>query len=133
MSHREPKPATILAAVLCAENGGPDLGGAHPYLAAVDAEKLVRLGKRAARIALQRCNGVERYDAKAGRVLASWTEADETRADKAEARILKEAQSILQFYGATDIQANGDPRGYCLKWRFASGRSNSFGGGIWGV
>lgn len=129
MKHREPSPAAYLAAILATEHSWRP----NAYLAARDAESLVRLGKRAARIAVQRCNGIPRYDAKAGRVLETWTEDDEARADKACDKIAKEAAKILESYGATDIQVGGDPRGFNLKWRLASGRSNSFGGEVWGV
>ncbi len=136
MKHREPNPATYLAAVLASEatrnNGSGDLPPS-PYIAARDAEALVRLGKRAAKIALDRCNGIQRYDAAARQMLASWTEADEARADKAAAKIEADAAAILEPYGATDIEATGDPRGFCLRFRLASGRSNSFGGKVWGV
>lgn len=135
MITREPKPATALAAALATEkaDGGGSPCGFPYYRAATDAETLVRLGKRAARIAVQRCNGIERYDAKARQVLASWTEEDEARADKSSERIVKEAAEILAPYGAADVSAHGDPRGFVLKFRLASGRSNSFGGGVWGV
>jgi hypothetical protein len=131
--HREPNPATLLAAVLATENGGPDLGGMPPYRAAKDAEKLIRLGKRAARIALDRCNGIQRYDAKARQMLATWTEADEARADTACDKIAKDAAAILNPYGATKISVGGDPRGFTLKFHLASGRTNSAGGEGWGV
>lgn len=136
MNHREPKPATYLAAVLMDEwrnsaNLATDLY--HPVEMARDAETLVRLGKRAARIAEQRCNGIDRYDAKAGRVLASWTEDDDARADKAEVKIFTAASDILAKYGATIERVGGDPRGFNLTFRLASGRSNSFGGKVWGV
>ncbi|TIX28863.1 hypothetical protein [Mesorhizobium sp.] len=135
MQHREPKPAVYLAAVLATEvpNGGGSPCGMPAYPAARDAETLVRLGKRALRIAEQKCNGIERYDAKARQVLASWTEADEARAEKTIAKIEADAAAILQPYGATDIKAQGDPRGFVLTFRLASGRSNSFGDGVWGV
>lgn len=130
MTHREPNPATYLAAVLASE---PNPTNYVAYAAAIDAEKLVRLGKRAARIAEQRCNGIERYDATARRFLASWTDDDDARADKAESRIATAARAILDNYGATEISVGGDPRGFNLKFRLASGRSNSFGGEVWGV
>lgn len=129
MKFREPNPATYLAAVLATENGAV----ASAYVAARDAESLIVLGKRASRLAVQRCNGIERYDAKAGRVLASWTEEDETRADKTDAKIEAEAGRILAPYAATEIKVAGDPRGFVLRFRLASGRSNSFGGEVWGV
>ena len=129
MKHREPSPAAYLAAILATERSERP----NAYLAARDAESLVRLGKRAERIAIQRCNGVDRYDAKAGRVLPNWTEDDEARADKACDKIAKDAAKILEPYGATDIEASGDPRGFCLTFRLASGRSNSFDRNRWGV
>lgn len=127
--HREPSPAAYLAAILATEFPGEFT----PYKAACDAESLVRLGKRALRLAERRCNGIERYDVGARRVLASWTDADETAAEKAVERIEREARDILGKYGATDINASGDPRGFCLRFRLASGRSNSFDHGTWGV
>jgi len=132
--NREPKAATALAAVLATETapgGGSPVGNPY-YRAALDAESLVRLGKRAAKIAEQRCNGIPRYDAAARQVLATWTEADEERADKAAARIANGAAAILAPYGAGSVTVDGDPRGYVLKFRLASGRSNSFGGEVWG-
>lgn len=136
MTPREPKPATYLAAVLASETvrKSKDVSGKlSPYQAAKDAETLVRLGKRAARIAVQQCNGIERYDSKAGRVLASWTEADEARAERQKDAIEKAATAILNPYGATKVSASGDPRGFCLRFRLASGRSNSFDANTWGV
>lgn len=127
---REPKPAVYLAAILATELPGFDFS---PYMAAKDAESLVRLGETAARVALQRCNGIERYDEKARRVLASWTEQDEARADETIARVEKQAQAILAPYGVTAVSAHGDPRGFCLKFRLASGRSNSFDRETWGL
>ena len=133
MRHIEPKPTTYLAAVLACENGGPDLGNPPPYAAACDAEKLIRLGKRAARIAKQRCNGIQRYDAKARQTLATWTDDDEARAEKATAKVEADARAILEPYGASDIKAHGDPRGFVLTFRLASGRSNSMDQNRWGV
>lgn len=129
MSTRDPKPATLLAAVLATEAAY----GSPAHLIARDAETIVRLGKRAARIAEQRCNGIPRYDSAARQMLATWTEQDEDRADKAVASIAKQATAILNPYGATGIKTSGDPRGFCLTFRLRSGRSNSFGGDVWGV
>lgn len=131
MKYREPKPATILAAVLATE---PETGeDASAYRVAHDAESLVRLGNRAAKIAEKRCNGVERYDDKARRMLATWTEADDEKAEKACECIRREASEILAPYGATVESVSGDPRGFFLTFRLASGRSNSMGGKVWGV
>ncbi|RWC91664.1 MAG: hypothetical protein EOS72_03140 [Mesorhizobium sp.] len=126
---KEPKPAVYLAATLALEIPGEF----SPYKAATDAEKLVTLGKRATRLAVQRCNGIWRYDTTARRVLPSWTEQDEARAEKTAASIMKQATDILGPYGATGVSVDGDPRGFVLKFRLASGRSNSFGGDVWGV
>lgn len=135
MTNREPAPAVYLAAVLMDEASQErgTLINCPPYRAALDAESLVRLGKRAAKIALDRCNGIQRYDTKARQMLATWTEDDEARADKACERIAKEAAKILESYGATDVRVGGDPRGFTLKFNLASGRSNSAGGEGWGV
>jgi hypothetical protein len=140
----EPKPTTMLAAVLATEGKGPYhtargektdfIGdGLSAYRIAKDAESLIRLGKRAARVAVQQCNGIDRYDAKAGRVLASWTEADQDRAEKAKAKIETEANAILAAYGGGNASAGGDPRGYVLKFKLNSGRSNGMDSGVWGV
>lgn len=129
MKHREPSPAAYLAAILATERSERP----NAYLAARDAESLVRLGKRAERIAIQRCNGVDRYDAKAGRVLPNWTEEDEARAEKACDKIIRDASRILGGYGAGAVTVGGDPRGFCLTFRLASGRSNSFDRNRWGV
>ena len=32
-----------------------------------------------------------------------------------------------------DFELNGDPRGFSLKLRLPTGRSNSFGGEVWGI
>lgn len=134
MKDHEPSPASCLAAVLATEsaNGGGSPTGFPYYRAARDAESLIRLGKRAARIAERQCNGIQRYDAKARMVLSSWTEADEAKAERERKRIATEARAILAPYGATLITVTGDPRGFCLKFRLASERSNSMAG-EWGV
>lgn len=128
MATHEPSPVAYLAAILATEKGAPT-----PYRAARDAAELIRLGNRAARIAVNVCNGIPRYDPAAGQVLASWTESDDAKAEKARGRIKARAAEILADYGATVESVAGDPRGYCLKLRLASGRSNSMGSGIWGV
>lgn len=133
---KDPKPETVLTAVLALEYAAlhpHDFASVSPYRPAIHAESLIRLGKRAARIAVQQCNGIERFDAKAGRVLASWTEADQGRADKAKADIEQKANAILAAYGGGNASAGGDPRGYVLKFRLASGRSNGMDSGAWGV
>lgn len=114
MKHREPNPATLLAAVLATENGGPDLGGMPPYRAARDAETLVRLGRKAQRIAVDQCN-------------RPWTDADYERAEKARAKIAKDAGAILAEYGATVANVHCDPRGCGMTFKLASGSRNGFG------
>jgi len=128
MQHVEPRPETVLAALLAAEPGNHSIG----YYAALDAESLVRLGKRAKRLAELECNGVERYDASLRRMVATWTEADQERVEKARDDIRKAATAILKQYGATLKSVSGDPRGYCLKFRLTSGHYNS-GDSVWGV
>lgn len=129
MKHREPSDAAYLAAILATER----LERPNAYLAARDAESLVRLGKRAALIAVKRCNGIKRWSPAFRQMINDWTEDDEARADKACDKIAKDAAKILEPYGATDIEASGDPRGFCLTFRLASGRSNSFDRNRWGV
>ena len=134
MKYREPKPETCLAAVLATEtlpkNGEP-IGNIY-YRAARDAAALCSLGRKAQRLGEKRCNGVQRYDAKARLVLASWTEADEQAAERVAEKIKAEALAILEPYGATLVTVTGDPRGYCVKFKLASGRSNGMSG-EWGV
>lgn len=132
MNHKEPKPETLLAAVLASEPRA-DASRIYPYICAKDAESIVRLGNRAAKLAEKRCNGILRYDAKAGRLLPSWTESDDAAAEKAAEKIAAEAGRILAAYGAAVVSVSGDPRGHCLKIRLASGRSNSMDSGVWGV
>lgn len=130
MSKHEPSDAARLAAVLAREPAGACRSAYH---CAKAAEILVRLGRRAQRIAERRCNGVERYDSKAGRVLASWTEADEKAADRACEKIKVEAIAALVDFEVFGVEVGGDPRGYCLKFRLPSGASNSAERGMWGV
>lgn len=116
-----------LAAVLATEPGVT----AH-LQAARDAVALRKLGRAAKRVAESRCNGIERYDATAKRRLASWTDEDEGRANRADGRTLAKAEVVAKRYGAT-VHLQGDPRGCVLKLTLASGRSNSFDRSTWGV
>jgi hypothetical protein len=127
MTRLDPKPATQLAAVLARETRK-----VPAFRVAKDAEALIALGRRAERIALQRCNGVERWNAEARQYLASWDESDEARADKATANVEAKVRKILEPYGATRIRAHGDPRGFVLRFKLKSGASNGMGEG-WGV
>lgn len=115
---REPSTETILAATLALQ---PGAGTA--YRAARDAMQIVALGRRARSLAAKRCNGVSRWNAKAGRMQGEWTEADEAAADRAADRMAKQATDLLAPYGATLESVSGDPRGYCLKFRLANGES----------
>ena len=124
-----PAEVTILAATLARETRK-----VSAYKAASDAEALIRLGRRATRIAEQRCNGMRkvRWNAKDQRWNAEWTETDEAKADKAAASIVAKARELLAPYGATHVTANGDPRGRVLRFKLKSGASNGMGED-WGV
>lgn len=124
----EPKAAVILAATLARESRK-----VTPYKAARDAEALCRLGKRAAKVALDRCNGIQRYDAKARQYLATWTDADDVRADAIAADIRAKAVAILEPYGAKSVSTTGDPRGFVLTFRLKSGASNGMDATRWGL
>ena len=72
------------------------------------------------RNAINRCNGIERWDSKAQMRLASWTDDDEARAEKsdlkAESRVIA---AIVDLFGGREAMAihqvevrfQGDPRG----------------------
>lgn len=130
MSRKDPSDAARLAATLAREPAG---AARSAYHCAKAAETIVRLGKRAQRIAEKRCNGVERYDSKAGRMLASWTEADEKAADRACEKIKVEAIATLADFEVFAVTVGGDPRGFCLTFKLPSGESNSFTRDGWGV
>lgn len=132
MSKRNASDAARLAAVLAREPAGA-ANGASAYGCAIVAERLVRLGKRAQRIAERRCNGVERYDSTAGRVMSAWTDADEKAADRACEKIKVEAIEALAAFEVFGVEVGGDPRGFTLKFRLPSGESNSADRGMWGV
>jgi hypothetical protein len=79
-----------------------------------DAARIIRLGaKRLQRISESMCNGIERYDSKAGRVLASWTEADQASADKRRDKAEFEiAAAFAGLFGArVAVTFQNDPRG----------------------
>ena len=97
------------------EHGGHYLT-ATPYRAAMDALRLIRIGKSAARRAVQACNGIERRGAD-GRWAAQWTENDEARKERADAKALRQANEILRRYHA-EARLQGDPRGYVMRIRF---------------
>jgi hypothetical protein len=68
------------------------------------------------RNAINRCNGIERWDAAARKRLASWTDDDEARADRLDARAEARVRDALrEFFGDRKgevlIHFQGDPRG----------------------
>lgn len=80
-------------------------------------ETIIRAARTMDRNAVNRCNGIERYDAKAKMRLGSWTEADEAKAEKSDERAeAKVTAALAVIYGATwaeriELQTYGDPRG----------------------
>lgn len=84
------------------------------YDAATNAATVLRsCAGRLSRIAESECNGIERWDSKAGMRLASWTEADQARADRLTAKAESEARAaVLHLFGdAVTVAFQGDPRG----------------------
>lgn len=69
--------------------------------------------RRLSRYAETRCNGIERWDSKAGRVLASFTDDDDARLDRLEGRA--EAQAVaaiaVLFGDSVTVTFQRDPRG----------------------
>lgn len=68
------------------------------------------------RNAINRCNGIERWDSKAKMRLAEWTDDDEARAEKSDARAEARVRAALDtFFGDKakqfEICFQGDPRG----------------------
>lgn len=101
---------------------GFQLAEATSYTEKADAvAEIIRAARVMDRNAVNRCNGVERYDAKARMVLASWTDADEAKAEKADERAEARVKAALAvIYGATwaeriDLETCGDPRGPMVK------------------
>jgi hypothetical protein len=76
------------------------------------------------------CNGVLRYDSKAGMTLASWTDLDEAAKDRADAKAAARIQAALAaIYGPTwaegiTLELQNDPRGAMVKL-FTKGTENS--------
>lgn len=120
---RDPSPQTLLAALL-----GEIAATDHrlTYIkCARDAETLHRIGKRCRKLC--------------ARETREQVDPDETRRMRNKWR--DEAAGILKFYGVLPqtIETDGDPRGFCLKWRFPScplgvSRGNDMGEpNVWGV
>lgn len=82
---------------------------------------LVKSSRALKRMAVARCNGIPRYDAKARMVLASWTDDDETRAERADKRAeTRIRDAMVTIYGSDwadriDLECQGDPRGAMVK------------------
>ena len=68
------------------------------------------------RNAINRCNGIERYDHKAKMRLTQWTDEDEARAEKSDAKAEARVRAALDtFFGDKakefKVYFQGDPRG----------------------
>jgi len=116
MTNIEPATVAILAARLAAFNV------TTPYHAARAATVLMKLARRAANVAIRRCDGTLRYDAKLGRAVATWTEDDEAAADRACFRIRSAIIAELAPWtphGARVLAVAGDPRGAVVKIELA--------------
>lgn len=129
---KEPKPESILAAQLMHECHAPRAVHCDTYRCARDAMRLCDLANRATTLAARQCNGVPRFNAKAGRVFNSWTETDQASCDRSLAKIEKAANEILALYGAKVLTVHGDPRGCVMRIALASGATNGMGEG-WGL
>ena len=77
----------------------------------------IRLAHRVLdRNAINRCNGIDRYDRKLQRFFPEWTEDDEARAEKSDARAEARVRAALDtFFGDKakefKVYFQGDPRG----------------------
>lgn len=82
---------------------------------------IIRAARTMDRNAVNRCNGIERWDAKAGMRLAEWTDADEAKAERSDERAEAKVKAALAvIYGATwadriEMETQGDPRGAMVK------------------
>lgn len=106
--------------------------GPHPGIVTVEshAKELIRLARRAHKIAEMECNGVPDPKRPGEN---KWDDQDQARADKNLHRIKCRANEIGERYGATLDRVGGDPRGFTLAFKLKSGYSNSFAGGIFGI
>ena len=108
--------------------------GSHCTQDAVrDAAKIMRLCRTIRRWAELECNGINRWDANyygpgKGGVGASWTEEDQTKADKLTERAQAALVEILANYSLAKlsddingkprkIKFQGDPRGWLVSFR----------------
>lgn len=91
-----------------------------------DAKKIERNAKIIRHWSEAACNGIERYDAKLKRSLATWTEDDESRSESAIERSRKEIRATLERYKLSQSPAfQNDPRGHVVKLYLT--------GGYWGL
>jgi hypothetical protein len=97
--------------------------------AAEDAIALHRAATALQRLAENECNGVNRWDAKACRVMAQWTEADQEQADKKRDGIKSKVMDILHNYRVVATSEDGDtykarfqrdPRGCMIRFSLKS-------------
>lgn len=81
--------------------------------------KLLRAAKTAQRLAIEGCNGPR----------------DEKRHERASYLSDRRIAAICETEDSPclGVQTEGDPRGYVVKVRLKSGRSNHWGGETWGV
>jgi hypothetical protein len=86
--------------------------------AAWDAEQLMKNARALKRLAELECNGIERWDAKAGQRLASWSEADQEKNDKRRTKLQKANYDIFRcYYAKTSSDVHGtDPRGAMIRF-----------------
>lgn len=99
------------------------MGGAFRFREVEEmAAELAKAGRALDRINLALCNGIERWDSAAGRRLASWTDEDQARADKAIARHRATAETVVAqlnaesfLSGSFAVRFNQDPRGAAIK------------------
>lgn len=79
--------------------------------------KEIRLAHRILeRNAVNRCNGIERWDSKAQMRIASWTIGDDVKADKSDAKAeARVRDAIAALFAGKDhlvtVRFQGDPRG----------------------
>ncbi len=87
------------------------------------------------RWAVKQCNGIDRYDAKAGRFLASWTDQDQAAMEKAQAKAEAKARKALALIfgdklAGLEVEFQRDPRGPMIKV-YAKGRAVSSNPDLW--
>ena len=108
----------------------PDMVAARDALAA--AGRLRRAARKLDRLNLEACNGVERFDSRAGRTVATWTDSDAERADaereRNRERVHAAARDLLGAAAeSVEIETGGDPRGAAVKLWHAADRLRSRG------